>query len=275
MWTEDVDGKWKQKRTWTPKNTIYFFFISLRLASMAQTKEGQREGHRTMFFQTFDSCGQSTGKRSLDLPVNDQSIDFKVDGNPLTLTVKKDTFVLRWSRRVCSFVQLNERQKLVQRIRRLDEAIGQSALELMKLRNAWRLRPVPHGVPNGVLNGVPNGVPNSLEATKYVVLQKKLSVYNAEFILECTALHQIWTLEPEIGDEHHDWTVPLDGLLAIHLPDLRPGKENQKIKVRFWFGEESPKAPDEAPAEVPAAVVTIVPQCCAPYRPFNVPAVWV
>jgi hypothetical protein len=222
-----------------------------------------------MSFQTFYSCGQSNENQSLDLPADDKPIDFKIHGNRLTLMVEDSTVVLRWwSRSVSSFVQVHERQKLVQRIRRLDEAIGQLVLELMKLRSAWRLR---YAVPNAVPNAMPNAVPNSFQATKYDVLQKKLSMYNTEFVQECTALHQIWPLEPEIGDEYHEWIVPLGGLSAIFLPDLRPGKEGQNIEVCFWFGKEAPNPP----AKALTAMVTIVPRCHAPYRPFKVPAVWV
>jgi hypothetical protein len=217
-----------------------------------------------MFFQTFRS-GCHDKRQSLDLPADDQPIAFEVLGNRLTLMVKDGKVVLRWSRRVYNCVQIDERQKLLQRIRRLDEAIGQSVLELMTLRIAWRRRPT--------------AVPNSFEATKFNVLQEKLSMYNAKFALKCTALHLIWTLVPEFGDEHHDWIVPLDGLSAIFLPDLRPGQEGQEIEVHFGFdGKAAAEAPEEALskslAKALAAMVTVVPHCCAPYRPFDVPAVW-
>lgn len=146
----------------------------------------------------------------------------------------------------------------MQRIRRLDEAIGQVLEKLTTLRNAWRLR---------------DNVPDSFEASQYDALQRRLFVYNAAFTNECTALHHIWSLDPEHGDEHHDWTVPVndDQLSSISLPDLRPGEDGKSIQLRFCFGSVAvPPTLKEL-----EAVVTIVPDCCAPYRPFNVPPVWV
>jgi hypothetical protein len=98
-------------------------------------------------------------------------------------------------------------------------------------------------------------------------------MYTTNFTMECARLHHIWSLDPEFGNEHHDWTVPLndDGLSAIFLPDLRPGEEGKKIEVRFCFGCVA------VPPTLKAleAVITVVPECCEPYRPFNVPPVWV
>lgn len=159
---------------------------------------------------------------------------------------------------MCSLVQIQERQKLVQRIRRLDEAVGQVLETLTTLRNAWRLR---------------DTVPDCFEASQYDVLQKRLAMYTTNFTMECARLHHIWSLDPEFGNEHHDWTVPLndDGLSAIFLPDLRPGEEGKKIEVRFCFGCVA------VPPTLKAleAVITVVPECCELYRPFNVPPVWV
>lgn len=194
----------------------------------------------------------------MTLPADDQAIEFKIKGNRLILIAKDRKVTLRRSRRVCSLVQIQERQKLVQRIRRLDEAVGQVLETLTTLRNAWRLR---------------DTVPDCFEASQYDVLQKRLAMYTTNFTMECARLHHIWSLDPEFGNEHHDWTVPLndDGLSAIFLPDLRPGEEGKKIEVRFCFGCVA------VPPTLKAleAVITVVPECCEPYRPFNVPPVWV
>jgi hypothetical protein len=217
-----------------------------------------------MFFQTLHPCDRpevlpSDGVQSVVLPSDDRPFDFKFKGNRLTLIVKDGQVTLRWSKRVCSLVQLEERQKLVQRIRRLDEAIGQVLEQITTLRNVWRLR---------------GTVPDCFESSQYGVLQNRLSSYLGVFTNGCTTLHQIRSLDPEFGDEHHDWTVPLNNevVSVILLPDLRPeAEEGEKIEMCFCFGSVA------VPPTLKAmeAVVTIVPECCKPYRPFNVPPVWV
>jgi hypothetical protein len=191
------------------------------------------------------------------LPVNEQPIVLSVRGNKMELSVKDDDVALRLlSRRVCNIEQLKALQELKCRIRRMDEAIGQSLGRLAAIRNIWRLRET---------------IPDSFERQDYDAQQKKLTIFNSEFITACTTLHQTWPLVAETGNEFHSWTLSLDETTVLFLPDLRPGKEGLCIEVRFWLGASSMPSS----LYIPAADVTVVPDCLAPYRPFEVPAVWI
>lgn len=198
---------------------------------------------------------------SLVLPVDGQRIVFTINGNALTLTVKGDEVVLQWSRRVRNCVQLQERQKLVHHIRRLDEAVGQLLEQLAEVRGAWRLRGTP---------------PDAFERVQYDSLQKKFSLCNANFVADCSILHGIWKLDPELGSEVNECTVRLDNneLFGILLPDWRPGEEGKDVEARFRFGCVEAPPTSNATVKMLSATVTVVPDCIAPYRPFNVPAVW-
>jgi len=216
------------------------------------------DGLQRLFFRSFECDDPSYDDvQSVILPSDAKPLTFLVYGNQMELQVKDQEVTLKLAKRVCNIQQLKERQNLVRRIRRLDEAIGQTLQQLTKLREAWRLR---------------GNVPDSFEKQEYDKLQQIVSAYNLNFVRDCTTLHQIWVLDPETGTEYHSWTIPVedDSICAIFLPDLRLAEEGRYIEARFWFGCASmPTA-----LNMPAADVTVIPDCTAPYRPFNVPAVW-
>ena len=217
------------------------------------------DGLRRLFFRAFEGDEPSNhhALRSIILPTDSQAITILVYGNQMELRVMDQEVTLKLSKRVCNVQQLNERQNLVRRIRRLDEAIDQTLRQLSAVREAWRLR---------------GNIPDSFERHEYDQLQQTLAMYNAQFVSDCTTLHQIWALDPETGIEYHSWTLTPDddSIAAIFLPDLRPGEEDRYIEARFWFGCASMPTT----VNMPAADVTVVPDCIAPYRPFDVPAMW-
>ena len=163
---------------------------------------------------------------------------------------------VKLGRRVRNIEQLKARQDLKKSVRRMDEAIGQSLGRLAAIRDLWRLR---------------GNVPDRFELRDYDILRQQTDIYQTQFIKACTTLHNLCPLEPETGTEYQLWALSLDGVTAIFVPDLRPGKETQYIETRFWFGLASSL---HATLNVPAADVAIVPDCMAPYQPFDVPAVW-
>jgi hypothetical protein len=211
-----------------------------------------------LFFTAFDADEPADAPvESVLLPLDDRPITFWVHGNQLDLSVKNAQATLKRCTRVRNIAQLNARRDLVRRIRLTDEAIGQSLERMVKVRNMWRARGTP---------------PDSFELHDYTTLYQTYAKYSEEFGTACRSLHQIWSLDPETGNKYHSWTLPVDneGATAIFLPDTRPGAEDQYIEARFWFG----RATMPSVLDMPAADVTIVPDCLAPYRPFNVPALW-
>jgi hypothetical protein len=211
--------------------------------------------HR-LFFTAFDFDDQRVDGEPLQsvvLPVHGKPITFSVYGNQMALLAKeRGDVILTRSKRVCNVQQIEARQSVVRRIRRANEAIDQCLEQLATIRNGAAF--------------------NSAKRQAYAAQQKKLAAHHQSFVLDCKTLRQIWTLDPETASEYHSWTLHRDdeGVTAIFLPDVRPGEEGLFIEARFWFGSPSmPKTLD-----MPAADVHIVPDCIAPYRPFDVPVVW-
>lgn len=174
---------------------------------------------------------------------------FSAFGNKLKLsTTGRGGVTLTLAKRVCNVQQIEARKGLVEGIARARKAIKQDLEQLMKFR---------HG-------------PSSL--AQYAEQEKKLLAHHQSLVTDCTFLKKMWPLEPETGTEYHSWTLHKDdeGVTVIFLPDLRPGQEGRYIETRFWFGSASVLQT----INMPAADVSMVPDCIEPYRPFNVPEVW-
>ena len=207
----------------------------------------------SLFFTAFDSDDQvlpSDGRPLQSVVMHGQMpITFSAYGNDLELlATERGDVTLTLTKRVCNVEQMKARQSLVRSVRRAREVIDQGQEQLMKIRQQ----------------------PRSFD--ECAALEKNLAAQHQSFVKDCTTLKQIWPLEPETANERQSWTLHKDdeGVTAIFLPDLRPGQRGRYIETRFWFGSASTLLT----INMPAADVKIVPDCCAPYRPFNVPAVW-
>jgi hypothetical protein len=235
-------------------------FILPALTPTPSNSTNSDDDLRRLFFRAFDSILDSDREppvESVVLPFDDVPIVFSLCGNMVELCVRsQEEVTLKLGRRVRNIEQLKARHELKKSIRRMDEGIGQSLGRLVAIRDLWRLR---------------GNVPDRIELGDYDLLRRQTEAYNARFIKACSTLHQLLALEPETGNEYHTWALSMDGVTAIFVPDLRPGKEGQYIETRFWFGRA---ATVHSTLNVPAADVSVVPDCMAPYQPFDVPAVW-
>jgi len=206
-----------------------------------------------LFFTTFDSDDEVLPSDGRPF----QSVAFVI-GRPITISVfgnrmkllatERGDATLTLTKRVCNVSQIEARKSLVRDIRRRREAINQGLEQLKKIRHE----------------------PSSSEQN--VEQERQIAAHQQRAIEDCNALKHMWPLEPETGNEYHSWTLHKDdeGVTAIFLPDLLPGQEGRYIETRFWLGSASALLT----VNMPAADVDIVPDCCAPYRPFNIPAVW-